>query len=283
VYIVMNESDGASAFDCELPGPGVSDYSGLTRALAAGKFSEADDRDTFAAGLPDPSAPYGSVRLIDWNSMPTCAGDIIMPPSGQGRQEEYFGTALAALDLDGDGVHDLIVGSPNKKDRADTNSRVYVYLSAGFPRALTYTPSYIVESDMLHFGSSVAAMDLTGDGVPELVVGDPQASFGGNRGRAYVFEVAWTYDANPTYLAAEDGVILGDTAEPATMLGSDLKAASSAFGTQLAGLSWWPDPADPDHSRRELVVGASDSIFVFYLTGLPGDDDRDTPNHDPRQ
>lgn len=280
IFIVMNESENATDFEiCPYPGPSISDYSSVTRALVAGRFTEDASTDTFVAGLPDDSAPYGSVRFITWTGSADCDGGYLVPPPTPSvdREEQYFGTALAAVDLNGDGVDDLIVGSPNKKDVPQTDSRVYVYLSTGSPIALTDTPSYIFESYMLHFGTKVAAMDVTGDGVPELMVGDPQASFEGNRGRAHLYEIAWTYNASPTTVTEEEGAIIGDTAEPTKMFGSDLKAATYAFGSSFAGLAW-----EPGSSRRELVVGAAGVIFGFYLTGLEGDDDRSAPDHDPR-
>lgn len=277
IFIAMNEPDDASEFvKCPFLGPNISDYSSVTRALVAGRFNANDTTDTFVAGLPHPDPPYGVVRFITWVGAVDCNG-VLQPPPDAVRREEYFGTALAAVDLNGDGVHDLIVGSPNKKDVVQTDSRVYVYLTTGAPAALSSTPSYILESNMLHFGSAVAAMDLTGDGVPELVVGDPQAAFGGNHGQAYLYEQSWTYSASPTTLTVEDGVLIGDTAEPTKMFGSDLKETSRSFGISLAGLAW-----EPGSDRRELIVGSAGAIFAFYLTGLVGDDDRNAPDHDPR-
>ncbi len=280
IFIAMNEPDNATAFvKCQYDGPNISDYSSVTRALTSGRFNESDTTDTFVAGLPDPDPPYGSVRFIRWDSGLNCDGFLLPPPDGGSRTEEYFGTALFAGDLNGDGVDDLIVGSPNKKDMEGTSSRVYVYLATGSPATRPTTPTYTIDSNMLHFGSTVAAMDLTGDGVPELVVGDPQASFESNRGRALIFEIAWTDNPAQPDLTEADGTIIGDTAEPTKMFGSDLKATSHAFGSSLAGLAWEPGLT---YTRRELVVGASEAIFAFYLTGLEGDDDRDAPDHDPR-
>jgi len=287
IFIAMNEPDAATAYvKCQYAGPNISDYRSVTRALVAGRFTEGDTTDTFVAGLPDPDPPFGSVRFITWdivNSDADCDGAslgfLLPPPDGGNRTEEYFGTALFAGDLNNDGVDDLIVGSPNKKDMENTSSRVYVYLTTGSPATLSTAPSYTIDSNMLHFGTSVAAMDLSGDGVPELIVGDPQASFESNRGRALIFEIAWTDNPAEPDLTEADGTIIGDTAEPTKMFGSDLKSTTQAFGSSLAGLAWEPGAT---YTRRELVVGASEAIFAFYLTGLEGDDDRDAPDHDPR-
>jgi FG-GAP-like repeat len=280
IFIAMNEPDNATDFvKCPYEGPSISGYTSITRALVAGRFTEGDTTDTFVAGLPHSAPPYGEVRFITWSGTVECDAFLLPPPDGGNRTEEYFGTALFAGDLNGDGVDDLVVGSPNKNDLENTNSRVYVYLTTGSPATLTDVPSYTIESDMAHFGSTVAAMDLTGDGVPELVVGDPQASFDSNRGRALIFEVPWAYSATPVKLAEADGTIIGDTAEPTKMFGADLKASTSAFGSSLAGLAWEPGAT---YTRRELVVGAAEAIFAFYLTGLEGDDDRDDVDQDPR-
>jgi len=286
VFIAMNEPNNATAFErCPYQGSNISGYTSISRALVAGRFTEGDTTDTFVAGLPYPDPPYGEVRFITWSGIVECDAFLLPPPDGGNRKEQYFGTALFATDLNGDGVDDLIVGSPNKEKQEGTNSRVYVYLTTGSPAALTDTPSYTIESELAYFGSTVAAMDLTGDGVKELVVGDPQASFESNRGRALIFKVAWSYHATAETLAESDSdsdpniVVIGDTAEPTKMFGADLKATSTAFGSSLAGLAWEPGVT---YTRRELVVGASEAVFAFYLTGLDGDNNRDTSDQDPR-
>ncbi len=280
IFILMNESSDATMSPrCYLPSPN-SAYGSRYRGLAAGRFAEGDTTDTFVAGIPSPDPPlFGAVYLITWSGAPDCSTVLPSPTMG-GRTEQFFGTALVAVDLNGDQVDDLIVGSPNKNDMANTSSRVYVYLSTGSPAALDLsTPSYSFEGATLGFGARVGAVDVTGDGVFELVVGDPDGAFGENGGRAILFQVAWTHSPTTQTLTEEsDGVVIGDTAEPSKMLGVDLKARSTAFGSSIAGLTW-----SFGEARQELIIGGAKLIYGFYLTGLEGDDDASSPGQDPRQ
>ena len=277
IFIVRNE-DPANLEACAFPGPpDVTGYEATSRALTAGHFFEADgDRISFAAGLPDRYAPYGTVRLIRYDGGVDCNARTITPPAGT--EERFFGRSLFAADLNGDGVDDLVVGSPGSTD--NTVNRVYVYLSAGSPGSATLmeTPSFVAETTddipAKQFGKSVAMIDLDGDGQPELVVGDPEAAYNGNLGRVHIFTQDWTTGNGGATLLTDERII-GDTAQPDTMVGADLKKMSIGLGFQVAGLSW-----DPAASRQELIAGASGSIFLYFLTGLSGDDL--VADHDPR-
>jgi len=277
IYIAMNETYDPSDFvRCQITGPGTSDFTSVTRALATGRFAATETSDTFVAGIPDSRPPYGSVRFVRWSGVPECNASLL-PPTDPSRHEEYFGTALAVARLRGPSADmDLIVGSPNKNDVPQTSSRVYVYVNNGTPMEST-TPSYIIEGTTLTFGTTVAAMDLNGDGKAELLVGDPAADFEGNTGRAFIFEIDWTYNGTPTTLSEEDGVLIGDTAGPTKMFGADLKEKSHGFSLSFAGLAW-----EPGAERRELIVGSAGLIFGFYVTGVREDNDRADPFHDPR-
>lgn len=275
VYVFTNESeDPSNAIPCNLPGPG-GNYNSSTRSLVAGNFDATGMGmgEVFAAGLPD-NEPYGTIRFLRFDGAGMDCHEELLPPD-LSRKEQYFGTSLAAVDLDGVLGDDLIVGSPNKEGEPTSSSRVYVYMNTG--AGLSHVPSYIFDGDTQHFGTRVAAMDLDGDGVMELVVGDPMASFNGNRGRVLIFKVsAWAPQAPAETYAEEDAVEIGDLSEPEKMFGADLKAASSGFGWSLAGLQW------TEGAQSELFVGSSGLVFGFYLTGVEGDDGTDLDD-DPRE
>lgn len=102
-----------------------------------------------------------------------------------------FGTALATLgDFDQSGGGDLLVGSPLYSDKAGRVWQVFLDADGSPLSYLEYGPTDLgISVDAAdEFGSSVAALDLDGDGFRELVVGAPQADgLGYDRGEAWIF------------------------------------------------------------------------------------------------
>ncbi|AKU99235.1 hypothetical protein AKJ09_05899 [Labilithrix luteola] len=138
-----------------------------------------------------------------------------------------FGCSVAAGDINGDGLPDLVVGA----ERTSTG-RVYIYrgqaggtfegpviLKGPGPTNINYS-----------FGHAVAnAGDVNGDGYSDLIVGAPQdgdpSGGGGGSGRAYLYSGGAggiAADATPVALIGETGPVPGDP--------------RIAFGKAVAGL-----------------------------------------------
>ena len=142
-------------------------------------------------------------------------------PSGIGHYSgpaENMGVAMAVGDVDGDGVGDVVIGSPSPQLNYSVNGTigtgsVYVILGGGavqgegtvnlgdglvdFADLNTYHFRFNAVQDWSHFGAALATADLLGDGAADLIVAAPYAydnhSAGDEAGTIYVIagDTAW--------------------------------------------------------------------------------------------
>ena len=95
------------------------------------------------------------------------------------KNESYAGYALAGdADLDGDGYADLLIGAPDADPVSTFNGEVFLYLGP-----ITSGGALASTSDNAWWGSTAYQLagttlamggDLTGDGLPDLVIGAPK-------------------------------------------------------------------------------------------------------------
>ncbi|XP_027901497.1 integrin alpha-X-like isoform X2 [Xiphophorus couchianus] len=122
----------------------------------------------------------------------------------QSQTGEYFGAEVCAMDVDNDGVTDLIlISSPMYKD-SDREGRVYVCELSGLNVVCYFdNPSQITTlrgdaSVRGRFGSSLAVLpDINADTFNDLAVGAPLENDG--QGSIYIFQGEGGRKINPTY------------------------------------------------------------------------------------
>ncbi|NXA32799.1 ITA4 protein, partial [Eudromia elegans] len=88
----------------------------------------------------------------------------------------YFGAAVCAVDLNADGLSDLLVGAPMQSTIRE-EGRVYVYINSGSEAKLAELDIELSGSDSYaaRFGESIANLgDIDNDGYEDVAIGAPQ-------------------------------------------------------------------------------------------------------------
>ncbi|MDN3354979.1 FG-GAP repeat protein [Actinomadura sp. DC4] len=152
-------------------GQRTSQTDGFGSALAIGRFGGGRGRE-LAVGAPgDGDEASGAVTVLDPAAH---RSRRVTQESGgvRGVSERYdkFGAAVAAVDVDHDGVDELAVGAPGedqtKIPENFATGAVHVLYASG--RDEVWTPRRAGHYD--RFGTTLAAADLDGNGTADLVV-----------------------------------------------------------------------------------------------------------------
>lgn len=161
-----------------VPGPLAGDYFGA--AIAGGSDLNGDGVGDIAVGAPgSPSLGSQGVGIVDGKTGSTLG----LVPAHSWR----FGSALAFIpDIDGDGVDDLIVGSPGR-----TESGTVFAISSKDWKSVLWQQDGSMTLTPTEFGGTIATGgDINGDGEPDVVVGAPPRiqNYYYGAGAAYVLD-----------------------------------------------------------------------------------------------
>ncbi|KAJ8004344.1 hypothetical protein DPEC_G00158200 [Dallia pectoralis] len=224
----------------------------LGYSVSAGNFLHPDSTEV-VGGAPR----YGNTGKVYIFSTDSTALQIIFEVRGE-QIGSYFGKTVCAVDLNSDGLSDLLVGEPLFSTVRE-EGRVHIYMNQGQAnmKALEFTLAG-KDSYAARFGESITSLgDIDDDGYPDVVVGAPQED--DLRGAIYL------YNGRKTGLEQEYSQRI-----PASALGDDLKM----FGQSVSGgidvdANGYPDvavgaflSASAVVLRTRLVVGVEARVLL---------------------
>ena len=269
-YVVLGSSLGSSLgasstidlslADYKFVGESAEDNAGLS-VSSAGDV-DGDGLDDVLVGAPAKNSNQGVAYLILGASLGTSrtidlsAADYKLVGDAEG--DDAGRSVASAGDVDGDGLDDVLVGTPRKDD---FTGRAYVVLGS----SLGSSPSVALSgADYVFLGefaedfagySLSSAGDVDGDGLADVLVGAHRESSGGHwAGAGYVVLGASLGASRTINLSAADYKLVG---EPESGAGRSVSSAGDVDGDGLGDVLVGAPNEDANAGVAYLILGAS--------------------------
>jgi hypothetical protein len=231
----------------KISGEGPMDKFGYS--LAVGDLN-GDGKPDLIAGAPfntnDP-ALYQSGAVYVFFGPDYAAGVKLSASSAK----KGLGWAVAAGDVNGDGIDDLVISASGK---------VLVYFGGNSFAPAINTPNITLTSTAAGFGKSIAVIgDMDGDGKKEVAIGAPNAVINNNRDTGSVYIVK----------GSSAGTVNVDAATPpsALLVRIDGEGLFNRFGSSLAVFGDFDADGKPDFAVGAPMADVTTSSGQNILSG----------------
>ncbi|XP_037947350.1 integrin alpha-PS3 isoform X1 [Teleopsis dalmanni] len=211
-------------------------------SVSSGHFDSSNPtKVTYVASAPQAKSQTGEAYIFDFTGNTITKNFVFF-----GEQfGEYYGYAVLAEDLNGDGLTDVIVSAPqHRKSGSFDDGAIYVYINKAnfsFEKKILTSPV----SGQARFGTTLTKLgDINGDGFNDIAVGAP---FAGN-GQVFI------------YLGSEKGL----REHPSQHLKSPT-SVSSKYGAHMFGHGLSKGSDIDNNGFNDFAIGApnAESIFVY--------------------
>lgn len=273
---------------------GEAVFDGACESVAAAGDVNGDGRDDLVIGAPDasPDAEFaGSVYVIFGTNLgfpnplelSAINGSNGFKIHGIGESDAAGTSVGGAVDINHDGIEDLLIGTPNPNSGAGATYVVFGS-NSGLPSPLDLAS---LDGDNGFVINGVATGDSSGtrvsragdvneDGIDDLVIGAPLAGeVGANAGAAYVVfgsAAGWGPSLSLASLDGSNGFTITGVAT-GDELGQSVGAAGDINGDANADLivgAPFGDPNGASSGVSYVVFGGQAWTAVFDLAGLNG-------------
>ena len=230
-------------------------YSYLGYSVGSGRFFSATKSTFYLAGAPRAVDGKGEAFLLDFPRNEYEPYEIVTSWVGS-TVGEYFGAAVLAVDLNGDGLSDVVVGAPLfGESNSFEQGRIYVYMNSDRARFKSASTSVGGGAVRARFGNTLAELgDIDNDGFQDFAVGAPYEE--GGRGAVYVFRGG-----------SGDFVATASQRIAASELNGDLRGfgISISRGVDMDG-NQYPDLAVGSYASGDAVLLRTRPVIQFVAT-----------------